>query len=284
MSKIIPVFYLPKKYPEDMRLLAEGLVANDGQTLKSAVSWLQGKLVAHEGRKAGNPMSDTTIKNYLAGFYILDLFKANNKLYSEATLLKRASVPIQATIKVISPLRTILDSKSVESFNESLTQVCSQHSQLVKTYNFDRRLLQEKHQLEEKSNPAKIQQLLIEYCGYSYVGHPGVGYLDLFYTDKVQIDNYLKFLQVIIDNYGEMARQNLGLIPLANVFERLKQVSDYREEEFKRYLLQLKLTNRIELRTTKSQLAENMGIELVDIQGTKYGFMKLVESVATAAV
>jgi flagellin-specific chaperone FliS len=290
MSKIIPVFYLPKEYPEDIKLLAEGLLANDGQSLKSAVLWLQGKLLAHSGPKAGSPMSDTTIKNYLAGFYVLDLFKASAgnasakslRFYSDAQPQIRASVPIQAKIEIINPLQFILNSSTIESFSENLTRLCFERSRLVIDYNYDRRILQEKYGLEEKPKPAKLQELLKNYCGYSHVGHPGLGYLDLFYKEKVQIDNYLKLLQFIRENYREMAQQNLGLIPLANVFARLKQISDYREEDFKRYLIQLKLTNRIELRTTKSQLAKNMGIELIDIQGIKYGFIKIVESAVIA--
>ena len=35
MSKIIPIFYLPKEYEEDIRILSEGLVANNGQSLKA---------------------------------------------------------------------------------------------------------------------------------------------------------------------------------------------------------------------------------------------------------
>lgn len=290
MSKIIPVFYLPKEYPEDMKLLAEGLVASRGQTFKSAVLWLQDKLVAHEGKKAGSPMSDTTIKNYLAGFYVLDLFKASDSsasakslhFYSDASPQKRASVPIKAKIEAINQLQVILNTSTIESFSENFNRLCFERSKLVIDYNYDRRILQERYGLEAKPKPGQLQEFLKKYCGYSDVGHPGVGYLDLFYRDKVQIDNYLKLLQFIVENYGEVARQNLGLIPLVNIFARLKQIADYREEDFKRYLVQLKLTNRIELRTTKSQLAENMGIELIDIQGIKYGFIKVVESAVIA--
>lgn len=276
-SKIIPKFYLPKEYPEDMKLLVEGLVANNGQPLKSTVLWLQEKLTAHEGRTIGKTKSATTIKNYLAGFYVLDLFKANNHLYSESPPQDRASVLSQARIEVIVPLKLILNSKSIESFNESLTRICLQYSKIVREYNSDRRILQEKFELEEKPKPAKLQELLTKYCGYSYVGNPGVGYLDIFYQDKVQIDNSLKLLQFIAENYRDLAQSNLGLIPLVNIFNHLKEVSEYREEDFKKYLTQLQLTNRIELRATKTQFAQNIGLDLIDIRGVKYGFIKIVE-------
>ena len=71
-SKVIPKFYLPKEHPEDMKLLVEGLVTHNRQPLKSSVLWLQEKLTAHQGRTTGKTKSATTIKNYLAGFYVLD--------------------------------------------------------------------------------------------------------------------------------------------------------------------------------------------------------------------
>ena len=122
MSKVIPIFYLPKEYEEDMKLLAEGILANDGLTIKSAVSWLQGKLIAHSGPKAGSPMSATTIKNYLAGFYVLDLFKANNNFYRDLTPGRTVPLSLQSKIEVIQALKWVLEATS---FNEKLTQVCS---------------------------------------------------------------------------------------------------------------------------------------------------------------
>ena len=76
------------------------------------------------------------------------------------------------------------------------------------------------------------------------------------------------------ENEGQ---KSLGLVPLAQIFTYLKQVSDYTEDEFKKHLIQLQLTHRIELRTTKSQFARNIGIDLVDIRGVNYGFIKLLE-------
>ena len=283
MSKIIPVFYLPKEYPEDMRILVQGLVANNGQPLKAALSWLEGKLVTHKphkGKPAGTPMSATTIKNYLAGFYVLDIYKADGQLYSETKPEKtRASISVQSKIEVINPLDNLAKkSYSVESFNEKLTQICSQHSQIVQDYSKNRFLLYEKYQLSETPEISKVQELLIQHCGYSYVGNPGVGYLDMFYRDKIQVDNYLNLLEFIVKNYGEVAQKSLGLVPVAQIRDKIMtQGSDYTEEHFKKHLIQLQLTHRIELRTTKSQFANNIGIDLVDIRGVKYGYIKIIE-------
>ncbi len=266
-----------------MRILAKGLAANDGQTLKVALSWLEGKLVTHKankGKPAGTPMSATTIKNYLAGFYALDLYKADGHLYSENKPEKtRVSVSVQSKIEVIKPLKNLAQtSSSLEVFNENVTQLCSQYSQMVKTYSNARFLLYKNHQLSENPPLDRLQKLLIQHCDYSYVGNPGVGYLDLFYREKVQIDNYLNLLDFILNNYRALAQKSLGLVPVAQIRDRIvEQVSNYPEEDFKKHLIQLQLTHRIELRTTKSQLARNMGIELIDIRGVKYGFIKILE-------
>jgi hypothetical protein len=283
MSKIIPVFYLPKEYPEDMRILTQGLVASNGQTLKAALSWLEGKLVthkAHKGKPAGTPMSATTIKNYLAGFYVLDIYKADGQLYSETKPEKtRSSISVQSKIEVIKPLETLAKkSSSVEVFNEKFTQICSQYSQIIKDYTKDRFLLYEKHQLSENPEPSQLEKILIQHCAYSYVGNPGVGYLDLFYRHQIQIDNYLNLLDFILNNYRDIAQKSLGLVPVAQIRDRIMtQGAGYTEEHFKKHLIQLQLTHRIELRTTKSQFAQNIGIDLVDIHGVKYGYIKLLE-------
>lgn len=266
-----------------MRILVEALVANNGQTLKAALSWLEGKLVTHKaqkGKPAGTPMSATTIKNYLAGLYVLDLYKTDGQLYSETKPENpRVSISVHSKIEVINSLETLAKkSYNLEVFHEKLTQICSQHSQIVKDYSKDRFLLYEKHQLSENPETSKLQELLIQHCGYSYVGNPGVGYLDLFYRDKVQIDNYLNLLEFIVKNYGDLAQKSLGLIPVAQIRDRIMtQGADYTEEHFKKHLIQLELTHRIELRTTKSQFAHNIGIDLVDIRGVKYGFIKILE-------
>lgn len=261
-------------------MLVEGLVANEEGSLKSVVSWLQGKLIAHEGRTAGNPMKDNTIKNYLYGFYILDLFKVDGKFYSDCEPLKRAFVPIRAKIKPIPVLAEILQTQSNELIEERLTQFCSVNSQIVKVYNTDRHFLKENYELSDRPDLSLVRKLLLERCNYSYIGdknNKSVGYLEIFYQDKIKIDSYLRLLDFLENNYRESARRTLGLIPIAEVLNRLKQIADYREEDFKRYLTQLRLTHRLELVITKPQLAQNMGIELVEIAGVKYGFVKILE-------
>lgn len=286
MFKIIPVFHLPKKNNlednlEDMKVLAEGLIANDGQTVKSAVLWLQRKLVAHSGPKAGSPMSATTIKNYLVGFYVLDLFKANNNFYHDLTPATTVSLSLQSKIEVIQPLKWVLEATSDGAFKERLTKVCSQYSQIVKTYNYDRQLLKENYDIGENTSPALIRKLLTEYCGYSYIGKPKqnnpIGYLEIFYQDKVEIDNYLKLMNFIIKNYQDYAKNNMGLVPISFVLNHLKELTNYQDDEIKSFLIKLRITNRIELRITKSQLANNLGIELIDIKGVKYGFIKILD-------
>jgi hypothetical protein len=282
MSKIVPTFYLPKEYPEDMMILAKGLVAHDGQTVKDALPWLEDKLVTHKARNkkpAGTSMSAVTIKNYLAGFYVLDIYKADGKFYSETKTEKtRASIYVRSKIEAIEPLENLVNnSSSAEIFEENLTQICSQHSQIVKDYNKDRAVLDEKELLPENPRPGQLKELLLEHCGYDFVGNPGVGYLDLFYRDKISIDNYLNLLDFIVENYEEVARKSLGLVPVAEVLKHLKQVSDYTEEDFNLHLSQLRLTHRVELIATKSRLAENIGIDLVEISGIKYGFLKVKE-------
>gem|GEM_PF-5216413 len=161
-----------------MRILTQGLIANNDQTLKAALTWLEGKLVthkAHKGKPAGTPMSATTIKNYLAGFYALDLYKADGHIYSATNTEKtRASISVQSKIQVIKPLENLVqNSPSIEVFNENLTQICSQYSQLVRDYTNARFKLHETHQLSDNPEPSVIQKLLIQHCGYSYVGNPG---------------------------------------------------------------------------------------------------------------
>lgn len=205
------------------------------------------------------------------------LASGSDKIWEQIKTLYRKGHSIRSKIRVKQALIRCLSSSSVESFNEKFTQLCSEQSLLVRNYNNDRRFLQEKHDLPNTSNSSLLQEMLIKYCNYSYVGHPGVGYLDIFYQDKIQIDSYLKLMSFIVENYGNLAQKRLGLVPIASVIEELKKISDYTDENFKKHLIQLQLTHRIELRTTKSQLARNMGINLVDIRGVKYGFIKILE-------
>ncbi|MGB3188123.1 MAG: hypothetical protein WBB43_01685 [Limnoraphis sp.] len=277
MPKIIPRFYLPKDYPEDMRLIAEALIENNGKDVKSVRDWLVGLMISHTGKTMGHPKSKTTIKNYINGFYVLDLFSSDNLFYSDTSPSEKVSLSVKGKVQVKQDIERCLNSSSIEGFNEKLTRLCSEQSLLFINYKNDRNLLKQRHDLPDYPTPSILQKMLVKHCNYNYVGNPGVGYLDIFYRDTIQIDSYLKLMSFIVENYGDMARERLGLIPIASIFEHLQSVSDYTDESFKKHLIQLQLTHRIELRTTKSQLAQNMGISLIDIRGVKYGFIKILE-------
>lgn len=284
MKKIIPIFHLPQEYPHEMKTIVQGLVANDGKQLKSVVLWLKNHLtVQKEGKTFGNPKSKPVIENYLRGFYAIDLFKQDDILYYEANPETRLTskhwvrISSNSRIRVIKPLFYILNSPSIEAFNEYFNQICFRQSQIVRTYISDRQILKEKHNIPDNPNISLLRQLLVEHCNYSYIGNPGIGYLDRFYIDKIQINSYLQLMQFIINNFSEYAKNNMGLVPISNVLNFLKEVSDFRDDEIKTFLIRLRITNRIELRVTKSQLAENLGIELIDIQGIKYGFIKILD-------
>jgi hypothetical protein len=242
------------------------------------VNSLFGKITSHTGKTKGKSKSKTTIKNYLTGFYVLDLFSSDNLFYSDTAPSEKVSISINSVIEITPTLKDCLHSSSVDSFNEKLTDLCTEKSLLIKKYNSDRNFLKEKHDLPENPTPSLIQQMLVKHCDYSYVGNPGVGYLDRFYQDKIQIDSYLKLIGFILRNYGDSTHKHLGLIPIADILDHLKKVSDYTDEEFKKHLIQLQLTRRIELKMTKSQVAKNIGINLIDIRGVKYGFIKILEA------
>ena len=275
MSKVIPKFWIPKEYPHDMRFLVEGLVEGNNKPLNVTLDWLEGKIVSNKGKSAGNPMDRGTIRNYLGGFYALDLVKVDGALYSQREPAEKASILAKSTVEATKNLHCLLSAASDESFDEQFTQICYQNSKIVQIYNADRKILTEKYELGNKPSPSLLQKLLCEHCNYTFVGHPGVGYLDRFYFDKMEIDTYLKLMNFIVENFGEYAKENLGLVPIHEVLKQLNKVSSYAEDEVKKFLVKLRITDRIELRMTKTQLAENLGVELVDIQGIKYGFLKI---------
>ncbi len=115
-------------------------------------------------------------------------------------------------------------------------------------------------------------------CGYTEVIQEGLGSLNIFLEDKTNIDSYLSLFKFINLNYSKLAQENFGLIPIGKVVDDLKRKSNYQEDEFKSFLMQLKYTNRIVLKTTKSQLAKSRNLELMDIHGIRYGFLKLIDS------
>lgn len=101
--------------------------------------------------------------------------------------------------------------------------------------------------------------------------------LDRQPADLIKITDYLVLMNFIINNFQDYATKNLDLVPISYVISQLKEVSDYKDDEIKSFLVKLHIIHRIELRVTKSQLAENLGIELIYIKGVKYGFMKILD-------
>jgi hypothetical protein len=90
-------------------------------------------------------------------------------------------------------------------------------------------------------------------------------------------DSHLDLMKFIIKDYGEYARQNLGLVPLCYIIKNLSSLPDYNEDKIQKFLIDLRITNRIELRMTKTQLAKNLNLELVNIRGVLYGFLKILD-------
>ncbi len=280
MSKIIPRFYLPIEYQKEMRIYAEGLVANDGRNIKAILQWLQGKLISQEGDTAGKPKKERTIKNYLCGFYVLDLFQADNNFYRQLKPKKTVSLSPKAEINIIPEFRLISEIKSDYLFKEKLTQLCFEYSTILKNYDIDRNLLQKNYELGNKLKPDLIRKILLEDYNYSHIGDKyknPIGCLEIFYKDKIEITSYLNLMEFIVKNYTNYAKDNMGLVPISEIFNQLHKVSDNADEEIKKFLIKLRITNRIELRMTKTQLAKNLGIELVNIQGVEYGFLKILD-------
>ena len=191
--------------------------------------------------------------------------------------------PIKAKIRVDPRISTLITIESTELFKQKFTQICFSVSQLLEFYSADRQFLKKNFNLGDNFSIDEMRQLLLKHCGYSYAGsekaNKSIGYLEIFHKEKIQIDNYLSVLNFVVKNFSEIANKNLGLVPIADIMNRLKSQTDHDEETLKLYIHQLQLTNQIELRSTKSQLAKNMNIELVDISGVKYGFVKIPDSV-----
>ena len=292
MIKVIPSFHYPKYEPntvfeneEQLKkelLIVEAIIKNDGQTLRSLRDSLFGNLIADKGKNIGKPIQKGTIKNYLTGFYVLDLFSCNNLFYSDTVPSPKVSISLDSTINAVQGLKDCLIYSSSIVRHENIIRFCGEKSILVKNYNRDLNFLMEKEILSKNAVLSEIREKLIKHCNYDYIPDPaksetGLGYLNLFYQDKVQIDSYLTLMNFILEKCGDYARQNMGLVPICEVLSQLHQVSDYAEEEIKKFLIRLKITNRIELRMTKTQLAKNLGIDLVNIQGVKYGFLKILD-------
>lgn len=90
---------------------------------------------------------------------------------------------------------------------------------------------------------------------------------------KIETDSEL--MVFILKNYSHVAKKRLDLVPLSPILSQLKEFGND-EEKIKKLLIRLRILNLIELRTTKTIAAINLGIELLDINGVKYGFVKIL--------
>ncbi|MEP0921210.1 hypothetical protein [Leptolyngbya sp. ST-U4] len=260
-----------------MRTIVQAISDNSGCSIGQVILDLKGKLVSHQGKTKGQPKSPSTIANYLKGFYILDLFKQRNSFYSELPPLRTISLFGKEKYEAIGALERILKAPSISLFNEQLTSFCSRNSSLVKLYTEDINKLKAIFDIDDIPNPKKLQDLLIKNCGYEFVGNPGVGYLDIFYREIIQIDNYLNLLRFILENF--QIEKHFELIKIGEVYEKLISRSEgYEEEQFKKHLFQLKSTHRIDLKVTKPSHAKNLNIKLFEIQGVQYGFLKILDA------
>jgi hypothetical protein len=86
-------------------------------------------------------------------------------------------------------------------------------------------------------------------------------------------------LEFIKANF-EKGAKIMWLIALQDVFNRVEESGKfpaYTKEDIVKELTCLRLLSKIRLLTTKSMLAKNIGIELFDIDGIHYGFLKIEE-------
>lgn len=77
-----------------------------------------------------------------------------------------------------------------------------------------------------------------------------------------------------------LATKEVGLIPLSEALRRVRlsrKWDAYTEEDFKQELVRNRFLHRVELRLTTSGTAKSLGIQLVEIKGLKYGFIKIDE-------
>lgn len=283
MNKVIPKFWIPNRFSDERRIISLAIVENKGRNLKAVYEWLQSKLTVQDGRESqGKPKSERSIEGYLRGFYAVDLFKLDGKVYSEVDYEKKVTKSCLVRISRNSKVESIDSLEELIEFNENtfkekFVQYTAQSSNLLKTYIND---VYDNFDISEYRKLSKRKQIdfLKDRCGYTEVIQEGLGSLNIFLEDKTNIDSYLSLFEFIQLNYSKLAQENFGLIPIGIVVDDLKRKSNYQEDEFKSFLMQLKYTNRIVLKTTKSQLAKSRDLELMDIHGIRYGFLKLIDS------
>lgn len=92
------------------------------------------------------------------------------------------------------------------------------------------------------------------------------------------MSNHLELMQFILNNFNTYYKSNMNYVPISKILNLLKEtVTNYNEEQIKQYLVKLRILNYIELKLTKSLLAKNLKIELVNINGIKYGLIKILK-------
>lgn len=90
--------------------------------------------------------------------------------------------------------------------------------------------------------------------------------------------NHLELMQFILNNFSSYAKSNMNYVPISKILDLLKEtITNYNEEQIKQYLIRLRILNYIELKLTKSLLAKNLNIDLVNINGINYGLLKILE-------
>lgn len=90
-------------------------------------------------------------------------------------------------------------------------------------------------------------------------------------------------LEFIKDEFSETIKRNMGNLALSEVFERVEKSGKfpaYTERDIAQELVILRILNKINLKVCKSLLAKNLGIELVEINGIRYGFLKIEEELS----
>lgn len=87
-------------------------------------------------------------------------------------------------------------------------------------------------------------------------------------------------LEFISKEFEGRIKEALGYVPLQDVFKRVEESGKfpaYTRKDIAQELISLRLIHKIRLITTKRMLAQNLGIELFEINGINYGFLKIEE-------
>jgi hypothetical protein len=98
-----------------------------------------------------------------------------------------------------------------------------------------------------------------------------------------EIDNilYAVLVEQTAGVVDRLARRDTGWLAIQEIDAALSEAKGcspiYNPKNLGHILIRLQVTHRIELKTIKSRLAENLGIKLYKIGGVNYGFVKKTE-------